>query len=480
MIVNKVAPAAVAAPAEEPTRVRYGVLAFLCSLSFVLYLDRLCISKAAHAMEQELDISHTAFGFVFSAFTIAYGLFEVPTGRWGDRFGSRGVLVRIVLWWSAFTALTGCVQRFEWASGYRLNVHVPWVTDGAVPLVFNSFMLLLLVRFLFGAGEAGAIPNMARVVARWFPGTARGPAQGLINSSMLIGAALTPIIAAQLLDLLGWRSVFLCFGLVGVAWAGAFYAWFRDDPADHPSVNDAELRLMSLGAGARSHADHPPVPWRLVLGNANVWLLGWVITCSAFVTYMYFTWYPTYLEQARGLTNKQSGRLAALVFTGGAIGCTVGGYFGDWLVRTTGNLRWTRPCLGSCGLLNGSALLVLSVRCDSALASALVASLSYFCTSVVLSNWWAVVTDISGKHVGALFGLMNSMGVPGAVASPIFLGWFADRMKGRGHTGREQWDPGFYVYAAALLLGAVVWLFVNPTKSLVDPAEPSLARRANG
>src|SRR5437867_7703104 len=150
----------------QATRVRYRVLAWLCSLSFILYIDRLCISKAAPQIEEELGISHTAMGFVFGAFTVAYGLFEVPTGRWGDRFGSRGVLTRIVLWWSAFTMLTGCVGKFSLDSGSRIS----WAwSETGIPLLFNSFMLLLLVRFLFGAGEASALPNAARVVARWFP-----------------------------------------------------------------------------------------------------------------------------------------------------------------------------------------------------------------------------------------------------------------------------------------------------------------------
>src|SRR5260370_20265307 len=157
-----------AAPSSEfptqATRVRYRVLGWLCSLSFILYIDRLCISKATPQIEEELGITHTEMGFVFGAFTVAYGLFEIPTGRWGDRFGSRGVLTRIVLWWSAFTVLTGCVWPFSF------RIRLPGI-DGQVQL---SLLLLLLIRFLFGAGEAGAVPYAARVVARWFPVGGRG------------------------------------------------------------------------------------------------------------------------------------------------------------------------------------------------------------------------------------------------------------------------------------------------------------------
>src|SRR4051812_24943797 len=213
-----------ARPPTPATRVRYTVLAFLCALTFILYIDRICISKAAPRIERDLDISHTAMGFVFGAFTVAYGLFEVPTGRWGDRYGSRGVLTRIVLWWSAFTALTGCVGRFTLDSGYWLNV--PWL-DTVVPLLLDGFLLLLLVRFLFGAGEAGALPNAARVVARWFPAGKRGAAQGIVNTSALLGGALAAVAAAYLIELVGWRWSFVLFDTLGVVWAGAFYTWFR-------------------------------------------------------------------------------------------------------------------------------------------------------------------------------------------------------------------------------------------------------------
>src|SRR5262245_33660728 len=262
--------------AVRPSQARYSVLTFLCGLCFVLLLDRVCIGKEAAHITAELGLTDSQMGIVFGAFTLAYGLFEVPTGRWGDRYGSRGVLTRIVLWWSAFTALTGCVWQFSLDSGYRAF---------GVPLLFNGFALLLLVRFLFGAGEAGALPNAARIVARWFPPGKRGPAQGLLNTSALVGGAVAPIAAAYIIDGYGWRWAFFVFGGLGVIWAAAFYSWFRDDPGQHPAVNEAERQLLTdeNTAGPGGHA-HPRVPWGAVLRSANVWLLGGVISCSAFVS----------------------------------------------------------------------------------------------------------------------------------------------------------------------------------------------------
>lgn len=454
-------------PYAPATRVRYGVLVFLCALSFVLYIDRICISKAAPRIEAELNISHTAMGFVFGAFTVAYGLFEVPTGRWGDRYGSRGVLTRIVLWWSVFTVLTGCVWPFTLDSGYRLF---------GVPLLFDSFLLLLLIRFLFGAGEAGALPNAARVVARWFPSGKRGPAQGLINTSSLVGAAVAPVAAAYIIQVYGWRPTFGIFGLLGVFWAAAFYYWFRDDPAQHPAVNEAERQLIA-GAGVSPPGGraHPPVPWGLVLCSRNVWLLGGVITCSAFNSYLYYFWYPTYLEEGRQLEPLISGWLSGMVLAGGAIGCTLGGYLADWIVRRTGNPRWSRSGVGCAALGCAALALWLGVQCDSAVVASLFTALAFLSAMLVQATWWSAVTEISGRHVGALFGLMNSMGVPGAVASQLFVGYFADRMKEVGHEGRAQWDPSFYVYSVVLLLGAVGWLFIDTTKSVVESGDPAPA-----
>jgi MFS family permease len=453
-------------PPGPPTRVRYGVLAFLCALAFVLYIDRNAISKAAPQMEADLGLSHTMMGFVFGAFTVAYGLFEVPTGHWGDRYGSRRVLIRIVLWWSLFTTLTGCVWAFRLDSGRQLFPGTPF----AVPLVLNSFGLLLLVRFLFGAGEAGALPNVARVVSRWFPPHARGPAQGLINTAMLIGGAVTPVAAAYLIHLVGWRGAFALFGTLGVAWVLPFALWFRDDPAEHPAVNDGERRLIGAG-GPVAPEEHPRVPWRRVLASREVWLLGTVIACMAFFTYLYYSWYPTYLEKGRGLGPIASGWLASLVLAGGAVGATAGGYLGDWVVRRTGSRRWARPLIGAGGLSLAAAFLVAGIPCESALASSLWMSLAFFAAAGTIASWWAVVMDVSGRHVGALFGLMNSMGIPGTLGAQLFFGSFADWREAQGYSGRERWDPAFYFFAVGLLLGAIAWLFINPTRSAVAPAE---------
>jgi len=428
--------------AESPSHVRYGVLTFLCVLSFVLYLDRICIGQAVVPMQNDLHISSDKMGYVLAAFTLAYGLFEVPTGRWGDRFGSRRVLTRIVLWWSVFTALTGAAQ---------------------------GFVILLLVRFLFGAGEAGALPNACRVIARWFPPARRGTAQGFIVTAAQVGGVAAPVITVYSMEAIGWRWTFVLFGLLGVFWAAGFYFWFRDNPAEHRNVNGAELELLTENNFAVAGLlDHPPVPWRKVLLSATVWLMGAIMACSAAVAYMYFSWYPKYLQEARGVPPVESGWMSGLVLAGGAVGGVCGGYLGDWLLGLTGNRRWTRSGTGCLMFFLAALALVAAVRTDSPWLAAGWTALANLLAQVQLAAWWAVVTDISGKHVGTMFGLMNSMGVPGAVFSQVFLGHFTEWMQFQGYDGRQCWDPVFYLFAVTFVIGAACWLFVDSDKTIAS------------
>jgi MFS family permease len=422
------------APSDRPTRARLIVLAFLCSLSFVLYLDRICMSQAVVPIQEELHLSNGEMSLVLMAFTLAYGLFEVPTGHWGDRIGARAVLTRIALWWSVFTALTGACPNLA---------------------------ALLVVRFLFGAGEAGAYPNTARVVARWFPASERGRAQGLIIFAALLGGTASPVMAGHLIAAVGWRWAFLVFGLTGVLWAGAFWAWFHDEPAGHPAVNNAELQRIGSPGPAAGGRHHAAIPWRAVFSNPSIWLLGAITTCGAFNAYLYYSWFPKYLQAGRGVGNIEAGWLAGLVLGCGAAGTLSGGLAADLVVRRGSDLGRARRWLGGGAFLLAAGFLLLAVRSESPRVSAVLTGLSYASAASAQSNWWSCAIETSGRHVGALFGLMNAMGVIGAMASQYFFGAFADWRAGQGVTGRAQWDPAFYVVAGVLLTASLCWFFYD-------------------
>jgi sugar phosphate permease len=431
---------------ELPTRRRFGVLGMLSSLAFILYLDRVCIGQAATAIQHDLNLSKTEFGYALGAFTIAYGLFEVPTGHWGDRFGSRGVVTRIVVWWSAFTAFTGMV---------------------------TGLWMLIAVRFLFGAGEAGAYPNIARIVAHWFPRRERGRAQGLVITAAQIGGAVAPIITAYTIVAIGWRSAFVVYSVLGVAWAVAFYLMFRDNPANDPHANSAEVALISADAFVTDTAhEHPRVPWRSILTNSNIWLLGTLQSCSSFLSYMFMGWYPAYLEQGRGVNSVTAGQMSSVVLAGAAVGCLGSGFINDYLARLTNFHPARFRIYGFAGTALAAVALVISINCESAWASSIWASLAFMAAVSQQATFWAVTTEIGGRHLGVVFGLMNSMGVPGATISSMFLGQFVDGMQARGFEGRAQWDPAFYIYAAVLVVGAICWTMVNANKKIPDEEPP--------
>src|SRR5687767_9352025 len=225
------------------TRVRYRVVALVIALGMITYLDRACISTLAPAISQELSLSKVQMGYVFSAFALAYAAFEIPTGWFADRRGTRSVLARIVTWWSAFTIATG------FASGYAS---------------------LLVTRFLFGAGEAGAWPCVARTFSRWIPRAERGRIQGIFFAAVHFAGGATPLLVGAMLTFMPWRMVFVCFGALGLIWAAIWYVWFRDDPEDHRGVSAAELEKIISDRGPAERHPSGSFPWRSLFANRNI------------------------------------------------------------------------------------------------------------------------------------------------------------------------------------------------------------------
>jgi len=391
------------------------VLALLFLLSTITYLDRVAISTTAPAMMKELGLNASQMGWVFSIFVFGYALFEIPGGWMADRWGPRAVLTRIVLWWSFFTAATG------------------WVW---------SFGSLLVVRLLFGVGEAGAFPSCASAVSRWFPEGERARAQGTLLTGTRIGGAIAPGLVVMLMARFAWRPVFVIFAAVGVVWAVAWYGWFRDSPSGQP----AEKRHRA------------PVDWVRLANSRNLWAICIMYSCYSFGLYFYLTWLPTYLLNARGVTVATLGLWAGLPLMCGAVSNVAGGWISDKLARRVG-LRWGRRLPAGAGLLLSSMLLLVSLALENATVALVAMIASFACADLILGPAWATCLDIGKEQVGTVTGCMNSFGQVGGFLSPIIFGWAVS------HLG--SWTIPLVLTAALYFLSACMWLIIDPERPVV-------------
>ena len=424
---------------------RYRVLVGLFFLSVITYLDRVCIAVAAKPMQDELHISASMWGWVPGAFTLSYAFFEIPSGMLGDRIGGRRVLTRIVLWWSAFTAITGAVTRY-------------W--------------MLLVVQFLFGAGEAGAFPNISASIARWFPERERGRAIGISWMASRIGGALSPLIVVPLMRNFGWRSAFYVVGTVGVLWSAAWYWWYRDHPQLMPKITAKELETIGETPGiARSHR----IPWRLVTRNSNFLLILLMYHTYCWGSYFYISWMPNYLQRGRGFNDEQMKYWAMLPFIIGACGNLCGGSLSDFLVKRIG-LKWGRRAVGGGGLLMGGILLIsMAATADPQIAAVLLA-LSYGCQDSMLPVSWAVCMDVGQKYSGSISASMNMAGQVGSFISSVAFGYAVDYLRHHQFSVYQQFNLPIYPLAGMLLVSGILFLTIDPTRSVSKMEEAAQPR----
>lgn len=426
-------------PATSRSRARAGVLAFAFLLAVVTYLDRICISAAAPYIMEDLHLSILQMSVVFSAFTLAYSVFEIPSGWLGDVKGPRRVLTRIVLWWSGFTMLTGA------ASG---------------------FASLVSIRFLFGAGEAGAFPNMARSFSRWFPSCERGQANGVLFLGSRAGGMLSAPIALLLIRHWGWRTSFAVFGTLGLVWAAAWHAWYRDSPAEHPSVNDAERAWIEQDRLPDAH--RIATPWRALVGSRNLRAICAMYFAFGYGLYFSFTWLPTYLIHVLGFSVFAGGLFAALPFALAGLADISGGWLTDRLALGHG-LRAARCGIGFGSFMTSAALVFASTLALPPVAKAVLLAFALASADFALGACWAVPLDIGADHAGVITGFMNTFGNIGGLVGPLVVGVAVDRW--------HSWTFPFYITALVYAGGAAAWLAIDPSHRIAATSAPVETRR---
>lgn len=420
------------AVASRPTRSRYGVIAFAVIVTALTYIDRVWISQAERFISKDFKLDTEQMGWVFFAFGLGYALFEVPGGWLGDRIGARKVLTRIVVWWSFFTVATG--WAWSWGS-------------------------LLGTRFLFGAGEAGCFPNVARALKTWLPEHERVRAQSFVWLSARWGGAFTPFLIGFLLDLMPWRAMLYVFGALGVLWSIFFYRWYRDHPRDLKGANAAEVAFIEGGAAAPA-GGAVRTPWLEMLSSRTVWLLCLQYCCLAYAWIFYVTWLPKYLLDVLHVDGKWKDFLNTLPLFLGGIGCLASGSVLSAVIRWTGSVRTGRRIVGCFGFGAASVLLLLSFYLKNPLWAMIAMGFASFANDFVMPVSWAAAMDVGGRHTGTLSGIMNMASAVGGSCAPLLTGRLLKIPGG--------WEISFWTYAAFYLVGLCCWLFLDPVTPLPE------------
>jgi len=408
---------------------RHGVLGLLCAVSAITFLDRLALPVAEPGIRGDLHLSPSQWGWVLSSYVLANALFEIPSGAMGDRNGQRRELTRIAVWWSGFTALTGACRNFVQMMGSR---------------------------FLFGVGAAGAYPNAAGVVSRWFPKQEHARAQGFVWGSGRLGGALALLLLPQMELRLGWRAIFWVLGGVGLVWSAVWWSWFRDSPEEMAGIRAEELAEIRAGEIAAGEV-HGGVPWRRLLALPQLWLIVIAYFCYAWGSWFYFGWFATWLTRGAGFSVPEMGLFGSFPFLMGLVGNLVGGAVSERLVERHGRrltYRWvTCVCLVvSSGLLLGMSL----VRGHAAIV--VLATLGFGVMDLMLPAAWAMCMSLGGRFGGTATGVMNTAGNLG--------GWFCTVIFGYVVKATGDYNIPLRAVAAMVLVGALVFSRVDCTKGL--------------
>ena len=423
---------------------RYRVLIMLFFLILITYLDRICISLVGVRVKNEFHLSNTQFGYVLGAFSLAYALFEIPAGIMGDRIGQKKMFVRIVLWWSVFTALTGAA---------------------------TGFITLLFTRFLFGMGEAGAFPNGCGTISRWFPAgeTSKGTSCLMIGSST--GAAIAPLIVVSIAASYGWRAPFFVNGLIGLVWVLVCLVWFKNEPGEMRHISVEEKLLIENNR--RFIRPQYKFPWQVALKNRNIWGLALAAFCSQWALYFFVAWMPLYLQEGRHFTENEMKFTTSYLFAFGMAGGLLAGFYIDRFVKKRG-LRLGRRLI-SMGAFGIMCILFISIAVTTSNTVVSVCLMCcYFFVPVNGINYFSACVDIGKNNAGTVAGIINFTGSMGAFALSIFFGKIADIT--------NNFNTPLFVIAGVLLIGCLLWLLIDASKelsSVIPGREPNVIFQAN-
>ncbi|HEY0315032.1 MAG TPA: MFS transporter [Sphingomonas sp.] len=413
-------------------RKRHIVLGLLGLASVLTFLDRMAIAVTGESIQKELAIGPKEWGWILSAYVIAYSIFEIPSGAMGDRHGYRRELTRIATWWSFFTAATAWCRT-------------AWQMAGA--------------RFLFGLGAAGAYPNMSGVLYRWFPPRERARGQGVIWGAGRLGGALAPLLLVPLEAHAGWRVVFVALGIAGGLWAIAWWSFFRERPADQPGITAGELAEIGEPEG---HG-HAGTPWRALLSLPALRWIAIAYACYAWASWFYFSWFPIWLVHAGGFSQAEMGIYASLPFFLGFASNLVGGWLSDRLAARIGMRRAYAGITSVCLLVTAALMFAMSFA-HAKFAIVALCSVSFAVMDLMLPAAWAMCMAIGGRCGGTATGVMNTAGNVGGFLCTLVFGYVI------AATG--NYELPVRGVAGMVMIAALIFARIDCTRGLDAKAAP--------
>ncbi len=404
-------------------------------LTVLLYVDRACISAAKGDISSDLGFSMTDFGWIMAVFTLGYALFQTPAGKLADTRGARGVIAGIVTIWSLLTAITG----FAW-----------------------SYTSMLVIRFLFGAGEAGAFPALSKVVYNWFPISERGIIQGINFSGSRIGAAFAMPLVAWMLAEIGWRHTFLVFGVFGILYGVLWFLIFREKPEQGRFIGSNEVEYITKNRQQSEPGVKKALPFSTILKSATMWKTMVQYICSNFTFYFSLTWMYPYIQERFQLGLVEAGFYTSIPLVAGAVGNWLAGILVDAIYRN-GKWKLSRRLPAIIGFAISAIGMIMVTQVSSPVLSVAFMALAVFGADMTLSPSWAFCIDIGKENAGAVSGTMNMAGNLGAfvtiIAFPYLFKW----------TG--QYEPFFYICAALSIVAILMWSTMNPEKPIVNESK---------
>lgn len=417
---------------HKRTKVRWFFMAAFFIIGVIAYMDRSNISIIAAPMMEDLHLSKTQFGLLASFFSLGYALMQVPSGFLAEKFGPRKMLTISLVWWSAFTILTGLVKNHG---------------------------LLYSVRFLFGVGEAPMYPSNAVFNSFWFAKNEKGRASSALLAGSYFGPVIAPVVTIAIVNMFGWQAVFYIFGFVGIIIALLWFIIAKDLPEQHRMVNEAEKQYIMAERDV-IQTDKATAPWSLFFQRFSFYAIAVQYFVVQFVVALFLIWLPTYLTEQYHvkLTDPDMAWAAGAPWIAMFVLIMLGGMISDKILQAGKSRFVARGSIAITGFVVFSIALFMSVRSENLVINILWLSLCLGGIGISTGMSWAAATDLGRNFAGSVSGWMNLWGNIGALLSPLLAGFLADRL---------GWTLTLQLIIIPVVFAIIMWLFVKPDKPLI-------------